>query len=421
MTASPMIACIRVEGLGVALMRQHDPAYSGVPLLLVKHTSRRSRIAAASLEVVRSGVLPGMLLSRARAIYPQAKMIAWDEAQMQRAAQQIAGLREGLWDFTHRVEQDESVYPQTGVWYLDLGRLRDMDACDLGGQLHALASTWFEPAKTGVRVTIGLAQGKFTAYAAASHSVSPVTLIPRMDAADFLAPLPVNLLPLSKETARRLSLLCIQRIGEIAVLPRAAVIRQFKREGKLLYALAQGLDSRPVIPQQMPASESRRVQFNEGVNQRERLTIILQHVADDLARRLEKRGMAARRVQLRLMLEDGSELDESLQLLQPVATPDELVRAVQRLMDTHSGAMNRTTGGIIALEVRLTQFIPNLPQQLDLFAWKPRQAQITDLMSALVARHGSRFYTAAPHQLESHLPERRFTLKRLDGDVSEAS
>ncbi|HEX2622909.1 MAG TPA: hypothetical protein VHL11_22270, partial [Phototrophicaceae bacterium] len=232
-----MIACVLIPYFATAIERQQHPMLESIPLLLVKYGTKRSKTVAVSVEAAKTGAEAGMFLSRARGLSPTAQLVTFDEQRMQQLA--LDPLLRLLWDYTNRVEVDETAYPQTGVFYLDLGNLRDEDALYLGEKLQNAVQQQFH---SSLSISVGLASGKFPAYVAASTRINQITLVPRRQEGTFVASCSTTLLPASKETARRLAILYVRQLGQFAALPREAVIAQFGREGKLLYALAQGLD-----------------------------------------------------------------------------------------------------------------------------------------------------------------------------------
>jgi nucleotidyltransferase/DNA polymerase involved in DNA repair len=309
-----------------------------------------------------------------------------------------------LWDYTNRVEVDEAAYPQTGVFYLDLGTLHDEDARYLGDQIQHAVQQEFH-----TEVSVGLASGKFPAFVAAAGHAGKVTLVTRHQEGAFVAPYSAVLLPASKETARRLALLYIREIGQLAVLPREAVLSQFGREGKLLYALAQGLDGRPIKPRRMPQTETVAHYFDEPLVDRTRLDVVVHHLAEDLSLRLEARNAALHAVKVTVHQDREQARANDLYLLHPIAGSSSIARTIQQMLERIKLAK-----GVCGLEVCAAHLVPNIPKQLELFTHKPGQAQLIDLARVLTARHGSCFYEAAADECESLLPERRFRLLKVD-------
>ena len=100
--------------------------------------------------------------------------------------------------------------------------------------LAAVGSTWDPRA--------GAADRRFAALAAASVArAGPGAHRPeRGGTRDFLAPLPLSLLPLPADRYAELEGLGVQRLGELARLPGGAVAERLGQEGKRAWGLARG-------------------------------------------------------------------------------------------------------------------------------------------------------------------------------------
>lgn len=192
-----MIVCVLIREYAVAVARQADPALCGVPLALVDYGTRRGKLAAVSVEARRAGLRGGLSPGRARALCPDAHLLDLDDALLHAAEDRLL---EVLWTFTNRVEIDSDAHPQDAACYLDLGRLNADDARYLCQRLAVEIS-----AQTDLAASIGLARGKLPAYIAAMSALpDQVMVVPHGEEASFVASYPVDLLPLSKDTARML-------------------------------------------------------------------------------------------------------------------------------------------------------------------------------------------------------------------------
>src|SRR6267378_1129078 len=77
----------------------------------------------------------------------------------------------------------------------------------------------------------------------------------------FLADQPVALLPLEPELHRRLRLLGLRTLGQLAALPEAAVTAQFGRAGTRAWRLATGRAVEPVVGRPIPEPVTATVAF----------------------------------------------------------------------------------------------------------------------------------------------------------------
>ena len=129
--------------------------------------------------------------------------------------------------------------PQAAVLWLDLGRTKDDDA-----QMLASASGLGRP--VGLTASVGIARGKFTALAAATHIDSGVRLIKRGNTTRRSCPAAVSLCPLRKKmpTARPDG---IRTLGQFTALPLGR-FGAVSATGRTWHMLAPDRTRRPVRP-----------------------------------------------------------------------------------------------------------------------------------------------------------------------------
>jgi DNA polymerase IV len=397
---SRWIACIHLDWFAAELMRQRAPGLGRQPLVLVSYRNKRPKIAAVSADAAASGAGPGLTLSRTRGLCPNAQHVPFDDALTQHA---LSRLLETLWRFSNRVEVDMTAFPQSAVCYVDLGSLREPDLRDLAADMvRAVRDQMRLPA------AVGVAEGKLAARLAAGLG-DPLTIVPRAQERDFIAPHPADCLPLSKEAKRRLALLGLYTIGQFTGLPSAGVLAQFGRGGRLAHQLARGLDGRPVLPQKMPHSETAQRSYDDPVDSAQQIERIFHGLAQELEKRLHARAATVHELGLMLAFDDGTSQHECLHLLEPVSLADNIARVLDQLVERM-----RIRAGIVGIEVHLAHLTSSHPRQLELFTRKSARTQLIDLTQALARRYpGAAFLEAevAPHEL---LPERRIHFRQIE-------
>jgi nucleotidyltransferase/DNA polymerase involved in DNA repair len=403
-----MIACVRVRQFAATVERLANPELEGLPLILIAYQGQRGKVVAASKAAEIAGVVPGLSKSRAKALCPSARFLVGDQKRYDQALDHLLAV---LWEFTSQVEIDEAAYPHEVIAYLDLGTLNDRDLRQLGEQMISTIA-----ATAQAEVTVGIASGKFPAYVTAHVSAGgQVVIIPKGAEAHAVAPYPVAFLPMSKATARKMHLLCIHQIGDLAKLSSpGALVAQFGKPGRLLYWLAQGIDGRPVVRRRMPRAEHKGISFDPPVSNRDRLDAAVHRIADALADRLEARVAAAHHLTVQLYSDRGEAFDtvEHQHVFTPVVTARGIAEALQPLIERSLPRLQQS--GVVGIEVRLMQFVSGAPKQMELLTHRPARQLLIDLMPALEAHYGSaRFYEAEPGDRGSLLVERRFHLRRI--------
>lgn len=259
---------------------------------------------------------------------------------------------------------------------------------------------------------MGISGGKFPSYvAAASAQPNEAWIIMPGWEAQFLAPLPVGLLPLEDEEAHRLSLWGIRTLGRFAALPVGAVVNRLGARGRLLHQLARGCDNRPVVGQRLQEVEAESWQFESPVSDRPALEATARRLAGELARRLQGRMLVGRTVSFSLQLEDGTACQQQLVLRRPTADTGRLAGICAELL-----AGLRIQAAVVEIQVSLSDLIPAVGQQLDLFAHGLEQgSRLRDTVRDLIACYGHDcFHRVSLSEPDAYLLERRFRLERLD-------
>jgi len=393
-----MIACVLIPHFAAAVERRDAPSLGMAPLVI----ERSGKVLAVSEDAVRAGIQPGMRTRRGRALCPKARFILADPDRYRRT---FETLLKTLESFTPRLEPGDML-PSATSW-LDLGRLEEGRVIETVQHMGRSVRQTMDLA-----AAIGLAEAKFPAQVAAG-SVTPnrALVVPRGGERRFLAPFPLDLLPLEPEMARQLRLLGIHTLGQLADLPASAILTQFGSQGQVVHRLAQGQQDEAVLPRRPARMESVSRQPDGPVADRMMLEAMLADMAVELAERLQARGLMGRDLKLALGLEDGITHEERLVMRQPGSDSRHLTRVLGELA-------TRTQPGcaVTELEVTMTDLIQTTGQQLDLFVHQTSQAhRLREALEDLAARHGPDcFFQFSLLGRTIPLPERRFRLRQVD-------
>lgn len=392
-----MIACVLIRDFMAAVERRARPELRERPLVFLHFRGKQERVFAESAD--SEGVQPGMRLGEVQALCPEAELLP---ASLTRCASAVRELVESLSAYTNRIEVHDNFQGDLRL-YLDFGRLKPSDGIALAqgiiascGELHLNAS-------------VGIAAGKFTAFAAASQA--RLCLVRPGDEPAFLAPFPLDLLPLSRAIAHQLWLLGIERLGQFAAMPKGAVLAQFGTEGRKLHQWANGEDGRTVQPYNLAPSERLAQTFDDALDSRETLAFFVAGMIRVLAQRLERRAASTEQITLLLQLEQGRLVEHVLRLRKPLAREDELQRALLGALDPL-----QLEAGVTGIELVLDLLLPELPRQLSLFEYAEQQERkIEQEIQRLSRRYESQhFFRSVPDAPEHPQPERHYRLEALD-------
>ena len=252
---------------------------------------------------------------------------------------------------------------------------------------------------------MGVAGNKFTSYTAAWISRWGQALLLRPGTErEFLARLPVDLLPIDKEMIEELRLLGIRSMGQFAHLPRGAAMARFGPQGRKAQQLAQGRGEQPLIPYRSPLVVKAARQFEPPLEMDGTLAQAAGELAHTCCHRLRKRGLSCQKVQLILSFENGSLHSAQRTLDKPTADPEAAGAWAQELLIQLS-CVERVT----EVDVQLGRLQAQEGRQLGLgIISRPTEVDLTQLVHPLVTRFGvDRFYGGKVLNPSSPLAELR--------------
>jgi len=393
------IACVIVPYFAAAVERRDDPSLAGVPLVIGGLPYERGEVYAPSREAAEMGVKRGMTLRQAQALCPEAVFIPRSETRYSQAFEELLRILER---FTCLVEPDG-----LGCAYLDIGDLRQSEAIEVVQGIGQAVRK-----EVHLAASIGLAGGKFTAHVAASClDTNQTLLVTPGSEGEFLQGFPVEVLPIDEDMARRLRLLGITTLGQLAALPTGAVLAQFGKQGRYLQRLAMGHDDRKVIPRHKKEVEGSQRAFDDPVDNLTILEAIAGELTQELVTRLQGSHRMCRELRVAIEFEDNTSREEGLIFDRPTFSREKIALNLSQLL----GRIDYPCG-VVSLEIALGDIVPEAGKQLDLFVNRVEQeARVRRLLRDLMAKYGpDRFYRASLVDREARLPERRFILLEVD-------
>lgn len=387
-----VIASIQIPRFSIALMQRDDPELAKMPLILYAEGRQHAIVVAASAD---TGATPGMPLRQALVRYPGAVALP---ATPDKDLQVLTALLHLLQAVSPRV----AAAPLCDDARIDL---------DLGHTMLAQMVTFTQRVASQIQTTLqlnvalGVASTRFVAGRAAVIAGAGATVIvPSGMETTFLASQSVLTFPLDAETIQRLQLLGLHTIGDVARLPLDALQAQFGSTGRSLYLLARGHDgTTPIGTSPETPMLSRRARFAGAVNDRALLGSAIERLVAALATQLARGGWAARTIMVTLTLEEGAPWAEHRTLSSPTADQALLTQAFLALSRTAT-----LQAGVEAVMLQLTELVPTVVRQQELFASETGQAQQRDAaLERLQARYANSFLRAHIEDPTAALPEQR--------------
>ena len=333
-----------------------------------------------------------MKLAHAQAMLPGLRVAA---ETPQADADALAGL--AAWCL--RYTPSTRALPPDGIW-LDLTGCAHLH----GGEQALLSDTAARLSAAGLSTRIALAETPGAAHALAHHSGTALTIIPDGSLATLLSPLPVQALRLGDAALTLLRRFGLDRIGDLAALPRAPLARRLGAEVALRLDQAFGRIAEPIEPALPEAPVTENVAFAEPLLTPEALSAAMEQLASRLCERLEARCLGARRLELVFQ-----RLDNSRQLQAVALTaPSHGVRHIARLLDERLEQLDPGEG-IEAMRLTATLSEALRPKQnpLDLseLALNQTAVDLAPLIDRLCNRLGADLLWR-PMPVQSDVPER---------------
>ena len=231
--AAMKVACLLITHLRAKVEMRHHPDLKNIAAIIVASSRGRSLVVDATLSA--SGVSPGITLEEALSIRPEALVIKADESYYRRVFAQTLASLQGISD---RVEGSE-----LGTAYIRMDGLERL----YGGEAR-LVNALLNAVPQDLAPRAGVAEAKFPAFVAATVS-DPLraTRVP-IDAVSFLAPHPVDLLPVPADLKVALHRFGLHTLGDVGSMTETSLVDRFGGEGRIAWHLSRGMDDSHVIP-----------------------------------------------------------------------------------------------------------------------------------------------------------------------------
>jgi protein ImuB len=302
-----MVACILIQGFDLRAALRDRPRLGLKPAALAPLPGTEPLLGPVTATAEAAGVRPGMRLGEALATCPSLVLVERDPAGVEQAWEEIVRRLE---DAGFAVEPVE-----TGCLYFDtrgVERLYGGVASALKRALRAVGGSWDASA--------GAADRRFAALAAAAIARPDQALVVSNDKTqEFLAPLPLTLLPLEGERREELERLGVKKIGQLAGLPGAAVAERLGPLGRRAHSLARNEDSAKITARKPPAEIAERLEFPEALANELTLRRALTALLDRVLSRPERGGREIRKVALSARLVGGGSWRRTVTLREPSA------------------------------------------------------------------------------------------------------
>jgi protein ImuB len=343
-----MIACLLVPGFDLRAALRARPTLATRPAALAPVEATEPLLGSVTAAAEAAGVRPGMRMGEALATCPALVLVEQDPAAVEHEWEGVLARLEGAGFAVDADDGPGCVFFETaGVERLYGG----VDAA-LRRALAAVGPAWDARA--------GAAARRFAALAAASVARAGQILVVSDDRTEeFLAPLPLGLVPLEPGRQQELRELGVKRLGELAGLPGAAVAERLGPDGRRAWSLARGGTRTKVRGRRPPSEVVEELEFPEAVGNELTLRRAFNALVDALLARPERDGRFARKLALSARLVGGGSWRRTATLRDPTAERERIRAAL-------GPKLAELPAPVTALRLELVELTESRGQQLEL-------------------------------------------------------
>jgi protein ImuB len=348
-----VIACLTIPGLELKAALRRTPSLALRPAALAPEPQGEPLLGPVTAAAEAAGVRPGMRLGEALATCPSLALVEPDAAGAERAWEEILRSLE---------DAGFAVDPASGPASLGVAYFETRGVERLYGGLEPALRRALAAVGTEWDARIGAAGRRFAALAAASVArPGQVVVVADEELPQFLAPLPLTLLPLERGRYEELEALGVRKLGQLAGLPGGAVAERLGPDGRRAWGLARGGTAARVRGRRPPAPVAAALEFPEAVGNELTLRRALVGLVETALARPERRDRFVRKVALSARLESGGSWRRTLTLREPSADPDRIRVAL-------SPRLAELPAPVAELRLELVELTEPTGHQLELLA-----------------------------------------------------
>ncbi len=280
-----------MDAFYASVEQRDDPALRGRPVAVGGPADSRGVVAAASYEARVFGVRSAMPMARALRLCPDLAIVRPDFRRYKAESERVMGIFKSCTPLVEPLSLDEA--------YLDVTE-------NLWGEplATAVAKRLKQRIRdeTGLTASAGVAPNKFLAKIASGwHKPDGLTVITPARVESFLQELPVEALwGVGPVTAAKLRSVGITRLVEVRGAAPALLRGAVGSLADSLERLARGEDDRPVRAQRVAKSASSENTYAKDLVELDAMRPEIVRMAAEMAEWLERKGLAARNVTIKV-------------------------------------------------------------------------------------------------------------------------
>ncbi len=337
------IAHLDCDSFYASVEKRDNPELMGKPVLV--GGQKRGVVMAACYVAREFGVHSAMPMFKALRACPDAVVVKPDMAKYGRIGRDIREMMRTVTPLVEPISIDEAFLDMTGTERLHGGS----PARTLAGLVEEIKE------RHGITVSVGLSHNKFLAKLSSGlNKPHGFTVIGRAETVTFLAGQPVSRIwGVGKVLQRKLECDGITMIGQLQQMSPEDLTHRYGEIGSRIARLAQGRDTRKVVPGSRRKSLSSETTFADNISDPERLSRILWRQAEKVSAGVKKENIGGQTVTLKLKTARFAIRTRSRTLPHPTQLADAIYAAAAPMLSKETdGTAFRLLG------IGLSEFAP---------------------------------------------------------------
>jgi DNA polymerase-4 len=392
-----MILHVDMDAFYASIEQRDQPELKGQPVVVGGGKTGRGVVAAASYEARQYGIHSAMPGRRAAQLCPHAVFV---RSRLSHYADVGRQVREIFGRFTPIIQPlslDEAFLDVAGTQRLH------GDAESIGHQIVDAIRDELQ-----LTASVGIAPRKFVAKIASDlNKPNGFVVVREEELRSFLDPLPVEKLwGVGKVGQRRLHRLGLKTIRDIRRYEPTLLVSHVGDWGNHLWRLANGIDSRLVVPDHNAKQISHERTFADDQSDREHLHAVVCFLCEQTAMRMRRGKRKAGTVVLKYRREDFQTFTKSRKLDSPTNQTTEIIQIASELLDMMRQSEPRP---VRLIGVSLGSLVDgDSPIQMSLFddqEQKNAERIVDNVVDQLSQKLGDKtVYRAASHRWRNRKP-----------------
>ena len=318
---------IDMDAFYASVEQRDHPTYRKKPVVVGADPQGgrgRGVVAAASYEARQFGIHSAMPISQAYRRCPKAVFLPVHMDRYQECSNQIFKIFQRYTDLVEPLSLDEAFLDVTGSYTL-FGT-----AEAIGRKIQE--AIWEEER---LRASVGVASNKFVAKVASDlEKPQGFVVVSHQKEREFLCDLPLKRLwGAGPKTIRQLNHLGYQTIGDVAQQHQTVLRSILGKLGVHLWQIANGLDDRPVVPEEPAQSIGAETTFPQDTANPTVIRKTLLVLSERVAQRLRAQSLGARSVQIKYRDETFHTVTRSIVLTKQTNHTPDLYQMALTLLD----------------------------------------------------------------------------------------